>query len=83
MVAKDSASTVTKVKDNLSLEGMDHDLIVHRFAVPTSAASSDLFGYTMVLNKFNTIKDHVSLLFKSSYLLVFKILRLFTCANRL
>jgi hypothetical protein len=44
--------------DPLSLGSMDESLVVHRFA-EDSAASGAAQPFSVVLNKFNTVKDHV------------------------
>ncbi len=54
-------SNIDKTVDPLALEGIEPDLIVHKFSLGT-IASQRLFGYTLVLNKYNTIKDHVCIL---------------------
>jgi hypothetical protein len=43
--------------DPLDIHNIDRDLVVHQFATSTDA--TDLFRYSLVLNKFNTVTDHV------------------------
>lgn len=57
LMVKSSVSSSSPAKDPLALEAIHRDLVVHRFA---NTEFEELFGYTMVLNKFNTIKDHVN-----------------------
>lgn len=44
--------------DPLAVENIDKDLIIHDFGI-----NAPSFEYTLVLNKFNTVPDHVSEIF--------------------
>ena len=47
--------------DPLSVRSMDPSLVVHRFAEDSSTAGAGKEQFSIVLNKFNTIRDHVSI----------------------
>lgn len=49
-------------KDPLSLDVVDQRLVVHRFALPAEQQQPPVpeQQFTILLNKFNTVKDHVS-----------------------
>jgi hypothetical protein len=44
--------------DPLDVQNMEKDLIIHSF--DSKRAKDNPFPFTLVLNKFNTIADHVS-----------------------
>jgi len=44
--------------DPLSVRSMDPSLVVHRFAEDSSTAGAGKEQFSIVLNKFNTIRDH-------------------------